>query len=115
MLHSEISFAVHAICYLCLAWIPSPIDCPHIHNHLRLALASILNAKHGAAAILIAIVCSSWTIVNMGTSGRHISHPLGADEGRPAYVDAANMMTSRCLGELLENCHPFPKLSFSWR
>lgn len=58
---------------------------------------TLLNTKHGQASVLMAIVCSSWTVVNMGTSGRHVSHPLGRDEGRPTYVDEANCMAARCL------------------
>lgn len=72
-------------------------------DYLRLALATILNAKHGQAAILLAIVCSSWTVVNMGTSGRHICHPHGASDGRPEYVDQANIMASRRLGSIIHS------------
>ena len=41
----------------------------------------------------------------MGTSGRHISHPLGPDEGRKGYVDLANVMASRSLGMIIKGVH----------
>ena len=45
--------------------------------HLRLALATILNAKHGQFTLLAGIVCSSWTTINMATSGRTTEWPHG--------------------------------------
>ena len=60
---------------------------------LRLALAAILNAKNGQFAALMAIVCSSWCTINMGTSGRHVTHAGGNDR---EYVIQANCMASRC-------------------
>ncbi len=60
---------------------------------LRLAVATVLNAKHDAFTCLMAIVCSSWTTINMGTSGRHISHPTGREELE--YIAKANKMASR--------------------
>lgn len=60
-----------------------------------MALATILNAKHGAFSALCAIVCSSWTTINMGTSGRHVTTPLGWEH--LPYVAAANRMASRSM------------------
>ena len=59
----------------------------------RLALTTILNAKHGAFSMLAGIVCSSWTTINMATSGRTTCTPLGREN--LAYVKAANTMASR--------------------
>lgn len=61
----------------------------------RLAVVTLLNAKPDAFACLCAIVCSSWTVINMGTSGRHVVHPLGREDLE--YVAAANVMTCRFL------------------
>lgn len=59
----------------------------------RLAITTVLNAKHGQFTALLAIVCSSWTVLNMATSGRHVVHPLGRED--LAYVKEANIMASR--------------------
>ena len=72
---------------------------------LRLALSSILNAKHGQFTVLCAIVCSSWTVINMATSGRSVCSPLGRDDR--AYVQVANKMACRWFGT---NSMCFPKL-----
>lgn len=72
----------------------------------RLAVTTLLNVKPGQATILMAIVCSSWTVVNMGTSGRHVTHPLGIGKQggeAPNYVAEANIMASRHLAI----CNPF--------
>ena len=61
--------------------------------HLRLALATLLNGKAGKLALLCGICCGSFTTINMGTSGRHVSHPLGRED--LSYVDEANKMASR--------------------
>ena len=60
---------------------------------LRLAMATILNARPGSFVCLIALICSSFTVVNRYTSQRHITHPLG-DESKQ-YVRDANVMASR--------------------
>lgn len=60
---------------------------------LRLALCTILNAKPGAFVVLLGVVCSSWTVVNAGTSRRSVCHPLGSEDRD--YVKAANIMISR--------------------
>ena len=65
--------------------------------HLRLALATILNAKHGQFTLLAGIVCSSWTTINMATSGRTPCTPLGREDDRE-YVALANRMAARSLG-----------------
>ena len=66
------------------------IDC----HHPRLAIATILNAQPGAFVVLLGVVCGSWTVVNRGTSKRHICHPLGREDLE--YVQNANCMISRC-------------------
>ncbi|CAK9079630.1 unnamed protein product [Durusdinium trenchii] len=83
---------------------PDP-EHPHRSNHFDiltssgflLALATILNGKHGQFTVLCAIVCSSWTTINMGTSGRSVCTPLGCPER--VYVQKANEMASRCFGK----------------
>lgn len=65
----------------------------HYLAYLRLALCTILNAKPGAFAVLLGVVCSSWTVVNQGTSRRQICHPLGREDLQ--YVHRANVMISR--------------------
>ena len=60
----------------------------------RLCLSALLNAKPGAFTALMAIVCSSWCAINMGTSGRHVAHPLGFDRD---YVLQANLMAARSI------------------
>ena len=78
---------------------------------IRLCLAAVLNAKPGAFSSLMAIVCGSWTTINMGTSGRHVVHPLGNDRN---YVELANCMASRYLSFDMTvdivGCHIFPSL-----
>ena len=64
---------------------------------LRLAVATILNSKHGQFTVLCAIVCSSWTTINMATSGRSCCTPLGREDR--GYVQLANCMAARCFGE----------------
>lgn len=66
-----------------------------VENNPRLAVATILNCKHGQFTCLMAIVCSSWTVVNMGTSLRHVTHPLGRED--LDYIAGANKMASRSL------------------
>lgn len=65
-------------------------------------MSTLLNTKHGKATVLMAVVCSSWIVINMGSSGRHISHPLGRDDSCPKYVEMANNMVARCLGHVEE-------------
>lgn len=65
--------------------------------HLRLALATILNAKHGQFTLLAGIVCSSWTTINMATSGRTTCTPLGREDDLE-YVALANRMAARSFG-----------------
>ena len=61
--------------------------------NLRLALATILNCKHGQFTCLCAIVCSSFTTINMATSGRTTCTPLGRED--LPYVQMANRMAAR--------------------
>lgn len=63
------------------------------NQRARLALTTILNAKHGSFSLLAGIVCSSWTTINMATSGRTTCTPLGREDR--GYVRAANQMASR--------------------
>ena len=62
-------------------------------GHVRLALTSILKAKHGQAMILLAMVCTSWTVVNQGTSGRSFADPCG--RVHLEYIRTANRMACR--------------------
>ena len=48
-----------------------------LDQHLRLALCTILNAEPGEFVVLLGVVCSSWVVVNAGTSRHSICHPLG--------------------------------------
>lgn len=64
-------------------------------------MATILNAKSGAFTSLMAIVCSSWTTINMYTSGRTVTTPLGWDHRE--YVQQANVMACRCFGARLDS------------
>lgn len=64
----------------------------------RLWILALLNAKPGEFTALLAIVCSSWTTINMATSGRTPCTPLG--NGRE-YVEAANRMASRSLAHCM--------------
>jgi hypothetical protein len=56
-------------------------------------MVSILNCDFENFAVLIALVCSSWTPMNMGTSKRSILTPLG-DEAVPS-VKQGNVMAAR--------------------
>ena len=71
----------------------------------RLCLVAILNAKPGDFTALMGFLCSSWTPVNMGTSGRSVADPLGHDH---KYVQDANCMASRFSGYIcgiVKACH----------
>jgi hypothetical protein len=58
-------------------------------------LAAMLNPCNGGAS-LSAPVCSTWVMINVGTSGRSCTRPLG--NAHYPSVKAANMMVSRlCL------------------
>ena len=59
-------------------------------------LATILNAKPGSLTALAGIVCSSWTVINMATSGRTTCTPLGREDRE--YVALANLMAARSHG-----------------
>lgn len=71
---------------------------------LRLAMATILNASPCKFVCLIAVVCSSFTVVNRYTSQRHITHPLG-DQSKQ-YVREANVMASRIFVCIVSSIFP---------
>ena len=60
---------------------------------LRLAIALILQGQPAAMLAVLAIVCSSWSAVNKGTSERDELIPLGANY-KPS-VRSANKMVAR--------------------
>ena len=68
--------------------------CGNVTMSYRLCLVAILNAKPGEFTSLMGFLCSSWTAVNMGTSGRSVADPLGRGH---RYVEEANCMASRFL------------------
>lgn len=79
---------------------------------LRLAVATILNAKHDQFTCLMAIVCSSWTTINMGTSGRHVAHPAGREELE--YVANANKMAARSFSIIRIICFLYLMAGVIW-
>lgn len=60
---------------------------------LRLALTLCLSGKPSLALFIIAVVCSTWSAVNLHTSQRDILTPYG-DRSR-ASVNGANRMVAR--------------------
>ena len=62
----------------------------------RLCIASILRARAGECVILLGMKCSSWTVVNQGTSKRAPCCPAG--DTRKISVRMANCMAARKLG-----------------
>jgi hypothetical protein len=58
-------------------------------------MAAILNATPGDFCVLIALVCSSWTAVNAGTSKRSVTNARG-DESVQS-VRRGNCMLARTL------------------
>ena len=63
---------------------------------LRLAIALCLSGRPQEALFIIAVVCSSWSAVNIATSQRDILTPLG-DISR-ASVRCGNRMVARPAG-----------------
>lgn len=62
----------------------------------RLCIASILRARAGESVILLGMKCSSWTVVNQGTSKRAPCCPAG--DTTKISVRMANCMAARKLG-----------------
>jgi hypothetical protein len=60
---------------------------------MRLAVALCLCGRHQEALFIIAVVCSTWSAVNLHTSQRDILTPLG-DCNLPS-VRGANRMVAR--------------------
>lgn len=60
---------------------------------LRLAIALCLRCRFQEALAMIAVVCSTWSVVNLGTSQRDFLCPLG--QSVIASVRSANRMVSR--------------------
>lgn len=56
------------------------------------AMSLLFDAKAGAT-VHFATVCSSWVIINRGTSRRSVANPLGRQE--LPYIQRANIMASR--------------------
>ena len=86
------------VCFMnatCIVWVRDQyvLHLFHCWPRLRLALCTVLNCTPGAFVVLLGVVCSSWTVVNAGTSKRAICHPLGSQDRD--YVKAANVMISR--------------------
>lgn len=99
--HIHMLHTIYIICIsICLSLAPKDLNIPGLlgENGLRLALATILNGKVGALAILCGICCGSWCTINMGTSLHAVVHPLGRDD--LAYVDSANRMASRSFANI---------------
>lgn len=61
--------------------------------NLRLAIKLCLHGRLGEALYVVAVVCSSWSAVNKGTSQRDVLTPLG--DPSITGVRAGNQMVSR--------------------
>ena len=77
----------------------------HASPQPRLALATMMNAKPGDATVLLAMVCSSFSAANRGTSQRSIVCPLGDITKRSVQI--GNMMLCRIAGPKIREdaCH----------
>ena len=60
---------------------------------LRLAICLCLCGNVGAALYVIAVVCSTWSAVNLHTSQRDVLTPYG--DSRVTSVRAGNRMVTR--------------------
>ena len=82
-------------------------------TNLRLAVALCLSGRPQEAFYVIAVVCSSWSAVNNGTSQRDILTPLGA-QMLPG-VRAGNRMVARRVKDefsyILNNYGTSPKFA----
>ena len=63
----------------------------------RLALAMVLQGKYSELIVIIAVVCSTWSIVNLNTSQRDLLTPYGNAEVR-AVAEGNRMVSRRCVG-----------------
>ena len=74
-------------------------------SQFRLCIATLLRAKRGECVVLLGMKCSSFTVVNMGTSLRAICCPCG-DSTKPS-VASANTMAARTFttSQLVCSCH----------
>lgn len=66
---------------------------------LRLCIMTILKGKYQDLICILGILCSTWTVVNSGTSQRDFLTPLG-QTAYPSVV-TGNIMVSRRLGIIL--------------
>ena len=67
--------------------------------HIRLCIATMLRARAGECVILLGMKCSSWTVVNQGTSKRAPCCPAG--DTTKVSVRMANCMAARKLGAVM--------------
>ncbi len=67
----------------------------------RLCIAAILKSRAGGCVILLGMKCSSWTVVNMGTSKRCPCCPAG--DQTKLSVKQANTMAARTIYFLYQN------------
>ena len=93
--------------YINLIWSLDLIICDYIIEHIsihrqkrtsrkllfRLCVWAVLNMKPNASLLVMAVVCSSWSRINVGTSRRSILLPEGWQKLQ--YVTTANSMMSR--------------------
>ena len=61
---------------------------------MRLAIKLCLSGRFQEALYVIAVVCSTWSSVNIATSQRDILTPLG-NQNLPS-VESGNRMVARC-------------------
>ena len=57
-----------------------------INCKLRLCIMTILRGKPNDLLVVMGILCSTWTIVNAGTSGRDVLCPMGRVEYEQRFV-----------------------------
>ena len=75
---------------------------PNFRPGLRLAIALILRCRFDLGMVVVAVVCSSWSIVNVATSQRDVLTPYG--DTSLGSVRSGNKMVSRTiLGQLVES------------
>ena len=101
-------FAEYTTCiYINLIWSLDLIICDYIIEHIsihrqkrtshkllfRLCVWAVLNMKPNASLLVMAVVCSSWSRINVGASRRSILLPEGWRKLQ--YVTTANSMMSR--------------------
>ena len=64
--------------------------------HIRLAMTAILNAREDSYVAVFAVVCTSFTAVNVGTHKRSPLNPEG--DVSLGYVRTGNLLLARKLG-----------------